>query len=148
MCKHNSEKHLAEADLHLNKDPQTPVHQKQNSEKSSDIATQTGSMEKSAMQVDQQIEEHSLSAKDHERRAHILYNLPSLESLPRRSSSSISYLNASQRKMRQRNGNNLTGEDDEIQSRLRTTEERIASVSIFLHDKFQILQRGTGGRIR
>lgn len=90
----------------------------------------------------EQIEGHSLSVEDRRGRSHILYNLPNLNSLPRRSSSSMSYLSASQLKIRRMNVNFAATEDDEIQSKLRALEERIAKVPIQLFNRFQVLQRG------
>lgn len=92
------------------------------------------------------IEGHNLSVEDHARWAHILYNLTILDSLPRRSSSSISYLNASQRRIRWRKECHLI-EEIEIQSCIRSTEERIAYVPIQLQNRFQALMGGRrGGR--
>lgn len=88
-----------------------------------------------------QIEGHSLTDEDRRSRDHIHYNLPKLNSLPRRSSASMTYLSASQRKLRR--NEKSTAETDEIQSHLRATEERIASVPIQLFNRFQVLQRGS-----
>lgn len=74
----------------------------------------------------QRIEGHSLSVEDHISRAHILYSLPNLNSLPRRLLSEVSYLNISQRKTRQSPENGThSGEQTEIESRIRATEDRI-----------------------
>lgn len=90
-----------------------------------------------------QIEGHSLTGEDRRSRDHILYNLPNLNSLPKRSSTSMSYLSASQRKIKRKNTSGEPTDEDEIQSRLRAAEERIACVPIHTFKRFQILQRGS-----
>lgn len=119
----------------------TPVTQNEKSTngEAHEIPAETNT--NSRQQPIEQIEGYSLLAEVHASRVHILYNLPNLESLPRRSSSMISYLNALQRKLRLINNRSMS-EDEKIQSRIRTTEERIANIPIQLQNRFQILQRG------
>lgn len=129
-----------------NKDPNTPKGQeqeKQNSPPKSPEQMPELATSRVEENVINQIEGHSITTVDHRGREHILYNLPNLNSLPKRSSNSMSYLTASQRKLRRRAENSTeTAEDaDEIQSRLRATEERIASMTIQLFNRFQVLQR-------
>lgn len=120
----------------------TPVREKQRSP----IITPEKELEPASSRVEEntkaliQIEGHNLTDEDRRSREHIHYNLPNLNSLPRRSSASMTYLSASQRKLR-RNEKSAT-EADEIQSRLRATEERISCVPIQFFNRFQILQRG------
>lgn len=123
-------------------DPITPRRETQSSTRNSSVP------ELGATRVDEnllslnQIEGHRISTEDRRGRDHILYNLPNLNSLPRRSSASMSYLNASQRKTCQIKDNGQATEEEEIQSRLRAIEERIASVPILTFNRFQVLQRG------
>lgn len=102
------------------------------------------STNENSWQQAEQIEEYNFTTEDHASRAHILYSLPNLESLPRHSSSMVSYLSVSQRKLCFNNSKS-TPEDGEIQSRMRTTEKRIADLPIQLQNRFQILQRGRQG---
>lgn len=99
-------------------------------------------MEENAMLINQ-IEGHSISAEDRRGREHIWYNLPNLNSLPQRSSTSMSYLSASQKKPRCSVEKSLANanEEEEIQSRLKATEERITSLPFLTFNRFQVLQR-------
>lgn len=126
----------------LNKDPKTPAQPKQSNQPETEKANSTS---ESTTQNQLQIEGHTLSPENHVSRSHILYSLTNLNILPRRSSPSISYLNASQRRMRQtdRPIENPT-EMEEIQSKITSTEKRIALVPIQLQNRFQALQRRPG----
>lgn len=124
-------------------DTNTPPHEQRIERIENErVATPNDSTAESRTQPDLQIEGHNLFNEDHESKAHILYNLSGLDSLPRRSSSSISYLNASQKKLRRSSLNPKMQGEMEILSRIRSTEERIANVPIRLQNMFQILQRG------
>lgn len=121
------------------KSPITPNQQKQSNQPGTDkFSPSTKNMITSL----QWIEGHCLSVEDHASRAHILYSLSNLNSLPRRSSSTISYLNASMRKAHRTSESpaSQTGEQEEIESRVRSTEKRIAHMPMQLHNRFQILQ--------
>lgn len=129
-----------------NKDPITPKgldQEKQSSPpKSSEQMPEpaTSKVEENAVAINQ-IEGHSITIKDHRGRDHILYNLPNLNSLPKCSSTLMSYLSAFQRKLRRRaeNSTETAVDADEIQSRPRAAEKHIASVPIQLFNRFQLL---------
>lgn len=91
---------IMESGIHINNennvpasDPTTPRQEHQSS------APNSRAPKSEASRVDllllNQIEGHSISAEERRGREHILYNLPNLNSLPRRSSTSKSYLNIS-----------------------------------------------------
>lgn len=124
-----------------NSSPIPPRHEKQRTPTSPELEP-AASMVEVNLELMNQIEGHYISVEDRRGREHIWYNLPNLNSLPRRSSASLSYLSASQRKLRRANENGLVIDEDEIQSRLKATEERIASVPILTFNHFQVLQRG------
>lgn len=100
-----------------------------------------GASHTSGNQDEMRIEGHPLSAKDHASRAHILYSLPNLNSLPKRSSSAASYLKVSQRNIYRgpASPTEIAVEEGEIQSRIRSAEKRIALVPIKLYNRFQVL---------
>lgn len=120
-------------------DPTTPTHLRQSNEHiPQTLAGKINTVDIAQLENQMQIDGHSLSAEDHMSRAHILYNLSNLNSLPRRSSSTLTYLKASQRRLRREQFDKPSEDEAEIQSRIQTTENRIANVPIQLTNKFQI----------
>lgn len=126
----------------LTKDLVTPARVTQNSSQKSLLPKPATSRVEENILTMTQIEGHSISEEDRRGRDHILYNLPNLNSLPKRSSTSMSYLSASQRKSNRKKDGSLDVDKVEIQLRLKVAEERIASVPIQIFNWVQVLQRG------